>query len=52
MEDGGKYSLVAENKNGTDHVDLDLETGASSLALTSTTTALTTGRSVLLVQIS
>ena len=30
-------------------LDLDLETGASSLALTSTTTALTTGRSVLLL---
>ena len=24
MEDAGKYSLIAENKNGTDHVDLDL----------------------------
>ena len=24
MEDGGKYSLVAENKNGRDVVDLDL----------------------------
>ena len=24
MTDAGKYSLLAENKNGTDHVDLDL----------------------------
>ena len=24
MEDAGKYSLIAENKNGSDHVDLDL----------------------------
>ena len=24
MTDAGKYSLMAENKNGTDHVDLDL----------------------------
>ena len=24
MEDGGKYSLVAENKNGRDVVDLEL----------------------------
>ena len=24
MADAGKYSLLAENKNGSDHVDLDL----------------------------
>ena len=24
MTDAGKYSLLAENKNGSDHVDLDL----------------------------
>lgn len=24
MEDAGKFSLIAENKNGSDHVDLDL----------------------------
>ena len=24
MSDAGKYSLIAENKNGSDHVDLDL----------------------------
>ena len=24
MSDAGKYSLLAENKNGSDHVDLDL----------------------------
>ena len=24
MTDAGKYSLLADNKNGTDHVDLDL----------------------------
>ena len=24
MSDAGKYSLIAENKSGSDHVDLDL----------------------------